>query len=162
MVEVRITGAEQIRALARRLAAADKGLGREMSRALNKALDPVGKAIDREAAKVAPSGYQATLARSLKHRRSLRSTAREASVRLITNAKGKAENRDLPAIEAGNLRHPVYGRTRKTKRGPKPNPWAVTSIRAGFHKRGTASAAGEAEKQLLVVLDDFAQRLTEE
>jgi len=160
VVEVQIGGAEQIRALARQLAAADKGLGREMGRALTKALDPVTKAIDREAELVAPSGYRPTLSRSLRHRRNLRSAAREASVRLITTAKGAAENRDLPAIDAGELRHPVFGRTRKTKRGPKANPWSVTRVRAGFHKRGTASAGDEAEKNLFGVLDEFADKLT--
>jgi hypothetical protein len=37
----------------------------------------------------------------------------------------------------------------------------VTSIRPGFHKRGTKNAADEVQKQLDVVVQDFARRLIE-
>lgn len=154
-VDVRVSGAAQIHALAQRFkAAGQEGLGREMARALTKAVEPLNKAIDEEARKVAPSGYVEVLTRSLKHRRSVRASRDQASVRLTTAAKGKAEYRDLPALNAGRLRHPVFGRRRK--------PWTVTAIPAGFYDRGTKSAADLAEKQLLVVLDGFTQRLSEE
>jgi hypothetical protein len=154
-MDVKISGADQIHALAKHIKAlGDAGLGREMGRALTKAVDPIGKSINKEAAAVAPSGYEPTLTSSLKHRRTLRASRTQASVRLTTTAKGKAENRDLPSLNAGKLRHPVFGRRRKT--------WAVTAIPSGFYDRGTKNAADAAEKQLLVVLDDFTQRLSEE
>lgn len=156
-MDVRVSGAEQFHALSKLFRELDKGFGKEMSTALGKAVEPVGKAIDKEAGEVAPSGYRGTLARSLKHRRSLRNTRTSASVRLTTYAKGEKQNRDLPAINRGDLRHPVFGRVRKTKTGPKRNPWAVTRVRAGFHDRGIAKAADEAEKQLWTVLDKYQQ-----
>lgn len=159
-MDVRISGAEQFHQLARVFRDLDKGFGREMSTALGKALDPVGKAIDAEAGKVAPSGYRGDLTRSLKHRRSVRNTRTQASVRLTTYAKGQKQNRDLPAINRGDLRHPVFGRARMTRQGPQANPWATTRVRAGFHDRGVAKAGDEAEKQLWTVLDHYQQIVT--
>lgn len=154
-MDVRISGAAQIHALAKRIKqTGDTGLGREMAKALSQAVEPIGKAINEEATKVAPSGYVEVLTRSLRHRRTVRGGRMQASVRLTTSAKGKTENRDLPSLNAGRLRHPVFGRRRK--------PWTVTTITSGFYDRGTRKAADEAEKQLLVVLDEFTQRLSEE
>ena len=155
-VQFKVSGAEQLHHLAQLFRDLDRqGLGRQMSTALGKAVAPIGKAIDREGGQVAPSGYRGELTASLKHRRSLRNTRTQASVRLTTTAKGRRENRDLPAINAGRLRHPVFGRTRRSRNGPKANPWAVTRVRAGFHERGTARAGDEAEKQLWGVLEHY-------
>ena len=152
-LEVRISGADQLRAVAAQIkATGDKGLGREMARALTEAVKPLGDAIEAEADKVAPVGYRPVLTRSLKHRRSVRANTRSASVRYTTTAKGKVENRDLPALNKGVLRHPVFGRRSK--------PWTVTAIEAGFHDRAVKDAGPLAEQQLLGVLDDFADRLS--
>lgn len=163
-LDVRVSGADQIHALAKHFKELEKaGLGRQMARALTKAVDPIGKAVTAEAAKVAPSGYEGTLTRSLKHRRSVRSGRTEASVRLTTSARGRKDLRDLPSLNAGKLRHPVFKRFRTLKSGEvKRNPWAVTTIPSGFYDRGTKTAADAAEKQLQVVIDDFTQRLIEE
>ncbi len=160
-VDIRIGGVTDLLKLSAHIkATGDKGLGRQMGRAVTKAMDPVKTSITASATDTMPSGYKETLTRSLKHRVSTRATARTASVRMTTSAKGEDENRDLVALEAGNLRHPVYGRYRRLKGGRwKKNPWAVTRIEPGFHKRGTEAAADEAEKALGAVLDDFSARL---
>lgn len=161
MVEVRIDGQAQIRKLAAHIrASGDKGLGRELAKALEKAVEPLKQAIVTSAGQAMPSGYTATLTRSLRHRRTTRVAARQASVRLATFGEGAKERRDLPSLEAGRLRHPVYGRSRPTRRGRSANPWAVTRIRSGFYERGIQRAGDEAEKRALVVLDEFADRLT--
>lgn len=159
-ISVQIGGIPEILKLSAQIkATGDKGLGRQMGRAISKAMDPVKGSITASAAQTMPSGYGPTLTRSLKHRTAVRNTARTASVRLTTSAKGESESRDLPALEAGNLRHPVFGRSRPTRRGRKANPWALTRIRSGFHERGTRRAADLAEKALAGVRDDFADRL---
>lgn len=161
MLDATVTGQAQLRKLAAHIRAeGDKGLGRELARALDKTVEPVKKAIAESASRTMPSGYAPTLTRSLRHRRTLRAAARQASIRLATFAAGDKERRDLPALEAGNLRHPVFGRSRRTRKGRKANPWAVTKIRPGFHARGIEKAGDEAEKQVLAVLDDYAERLT--
>jgi hypothetical protein len=159
-MDLRISGQDQLRKLAAHIkATGDKGLGRQMAKALDNLVEPIKRDIGASAYNTMPSGYRDTLTRSLKHRRSTRITARQATIRLTTTATGTKEGRDLPALEAGRLRHPVYGRSRNTKRGRIPNPWTVTDIKAGFHKRGTEDAADRAEKALLGVLDDFTERL---
>lgn len=152
MIDARVLGAKQLREVARHIRnEGDKGLGRQFGKALEKTVEPVKKSIAESAGRTMPSGYAPTLTRSLEHRRSTRSDTRKASVFLATYADGRKERRDLPALEAGNLRHPVFGRSK--------SPWVQQRIRAGFHERGTEKAGDEAEKQILAVVDDFVQRL---
>jgi hypothetical protein len=159
-VNVQISGiAELHRLVAQIKATGDKGLGRQMSRALAGVVAPVEAAIIESAADTMPSGYKDTLTRSMKHRRTSRAAARLASLRLTTFADGVAERRDLPSLERGRLRHPVFGRSRRTRRGRRPNPWASTAVRPGFYERGVVKAGSLAERQLQAVLDDFADRL---
>ena len=163
MLDVGIGGAAQLHQLAKSIrATGDQGLGREMGRALSATTKPTRREIDAEAARTMPKrgGYQPLLSQSLRHKTSRRTGSRSASLRLVTYADGTGERRDVEALEAGNLRHPVFGRSRTVRgRGRVPNPWTVTKIRAGFHQRGTANAGDESEKQLGAVLDDFAARL---
>jgi hypothetical protein len=159
-LDFQVDGQAQLRKLAAHIrATGNKGLGREFARALEKAVEPVKKSIVASAEQTMPSGYRETLTRSLKHRRTTRASARQASVRLATYGDGKSERRDLPALNKGTLRHPVFGRSRPTRKGRKSNPWAVTSIRAGFHDRAIEDAGDKAEQALRGVLDDFAERL---
>lgn len=169
MLEVRIDGSAALRGLAQQMRdRGERSLAREMSSALARASTPVQLSIREEADKVMPSsgGYRSLLSRSLKFRTARRLGAQSASFRLMTFADGTKQRRDIKALENGVLRHPVFGRSRRLKRGKRAgtiiaNPWAVTSIRSGFHQRGTDGAAAEAEKAMLDVLDDFAARLTE-
>lgn len=159
-VEVRIGGVAEILKLSKQIkATGDKGLGRQMSTAVTKAMEPVKLAITASAETTMPSGYAPTLTRSMKHRVTTRASTRTASVRMVTTAAGEKETRDLPRLEKGELRHPVFGRVRRTRRGLQKNPWSTTRVEPGFHRRGTEDAADEAEKALGTVLDDFAARL---
>jgi hypothetical protein len=161
VIDVQVAGQAELRKVAAHIrAVGDKGLGREFAKALERAVEPVKKAIVASASATMPSGYKETLTRSLKHRRTTRASAREATVRLATHGEGKQERRDLTALNLGNLRHPVFGRSRRTKLGRVANPWSVTSIRSGFHDRAVEKAKPEAEKAVLEVLGDFADRLT--
>jgi hypothetical protein len=154
VIDARITGAQQLREVAAHIRnTGDKGLGRQFGRALEKAVEPLKKSIADSAERTMPSGYAPTLSRSLKHRRTTKTDTRQGTVRLATYGEGHKQRRDLPALEKGNLRHPVFGRSR--------SPWVQQRIRAGFHERGTEKAGGEAEKQILVVVDDYVQRLAE-
>jgi hypothetical protein len=159
-LDIRIGGVAEILKLSAHIkATGDKGLGRQMAKAVNEAIEPVKKAIAASAEETMPSGYKETLTASLRHRKSQRTAARQASLRLTTYGDGTKERRDLPRLNKGELRHPVFGRSRTTRRGRRPNPWSVTSIKAGFHDRGVENAADEAEKRLAEVRDDFAARL---
>jgi hypothetical protein len=168
-LEARIDGATALKQFADHLKReGDKGLAKQMSRALGKAVEPVKASIEAEAEKTMPSsgGYASLLTKSLRHRMSRRTGTREAQIRLTTYADGTEEKRDLPRLEKGELRHPVWGRSRKLKRGHRAgtiirNPWAVTSIRPGFHRRGTDEAIDKAQDALLGVIQDYARRLAD-
>lgn len=160
-LDFQVDGGAQLRKVAAQIrATGDKGLGRELAKALAAALEPVKTAIEASAEKTMPSGYKATLTASLRHRRTQRTSARQASVRLTTFADGQKERRDLPRLNKGELRHPVFGRYRRLKNGQlRKRPWSKTRIESGFHDRAVKDAGPEAEKRVLAVLDDFADRL---
>lgn len=163
MLGVQMGGAAHLRRVAVGIrATGDRGLGQQMGRALARSTKPVQRAIAAEAGEVLPraGGYQGVFSKSLRHKTSQRTSARNSSLTLITYADGTGERRDIQSLEKGALRHPVFGRSRTVRgRGRVPNPWTVTRIRSGFHKRGTDKAADEAVRELATVLDDFASRL---
>lgn len=167
-LDVRVAGSARLHEVAKAIrATGDKGMAREMGRALTRTTLPVQRAIAAEADRTMPEsgGYRQVLSKSLRHKTSQRTVGRNATVRLITYADGTGERRDVESLEDGDLRHPVFRRSRRIRRGLRAgtvqaNPWAVTKIRAGFHERGTRGAADRAAAELGKVLDDFADRLT--
>jgi hypothetical protein len=162
-LDLRIRGHAQLRAVAAQIKAiGDKGLGREMAKRLRETTEPIKAAIrtSAEATMPASGGYRATLSQSLRWRLQVRSGAQIANVTLTTTADGVKEKRDVGRLEAGQLRHPVFGRSRKLKSGTTVSrPWSTTKIKPGFHKRGTDKAGELAEQAMGEVLDDLAARL---
>lgn len=161
-LELELVGSEKLRRLASEIKLrGDQGLGREMNAALKKATEPVRTAIRSEYTHLPHrGGYAGDFTRSLRFRTQSRAGARQASFRLITFADGVKERRDIGLLERGQLRHPVYGRSRPGRKGERrANPWAITAVRGGFHERGTADAMKHAESQMGEVLEDFAHRL---
>lgn len=163
-LEVRIEGAATLHRVAAQMRAeARKDLSGQMGRALAKAVEPVKAAITASAEETMPNsgGYSAVFTKSLRFRTARRGGGNQASLELKTYADGTSERRDINALEAGRLRHPVYGRSSTgARKGERhAHPWAVTSIRAGFHKRGTDSAIDEAQNALGEVIEDYAHRL---
>jgi hypothetical protein len=75
-VDIRIGGVAEILKLSAHIkATGDKGLGRQMAKAVNEAIEPVKAAIAASAEETMPSGYKETLTASLRHRKSQRSSA---------------------------------------------------------------------------------------
>lgn len=150
-LEVQIKGAATLGQVAAQIRAEGrKDLSRQMGRALERAAEPVKRAITEEADKVMPSGYRELLTGSLKHRMSRRNGGQQAQVIIRTYADGKKERRDVISLEKGQLRHPLFGRKKV---------WYVTSITPGFHARGVEGAADGASDAMIQVVEDFAARL---
>ena len=150
-LEVTVTGAATFTRVAAQVRAeGSKDLSRALGRALEKVTRPVTASITAEADKAMPSGYKELLTGSLRHRASRRNGGQQAQLIIRTYADGKKERRDLPSLEAGKLRHPLFGRKKV---------WYVTSVTPGFHRRGTELAADEATEALDKVVKDFAARL---
>jgi hypothetical protein len=163
-IEVRVDGAATLHRVAAKMRAeGNKDLAREMGEALSKATDPIRTKIRESAAQTMPreGGYEAAFSKSLRFRNARKTQGASATVTLTTYADGTSERRDIRALEAGNLRHPVFGRSRPgARKGERvANPWSVTSIRAGFHKRGTKDAMDEVQKKMESVIQDFAHKL---
>lgn len=163
-LEVRVDGAASLHRLAARMRAEGRqDLSRQMSEALSKAADPLKDTIRQEADQTMPrsGGYQAAFGKSLRFRVGRAGQSSSADVKLTTYADGSSERRDIRALNAGKLRHPIFGRSRPgARKGERhANPWAVTSIHAGFWDRGVSGAMGQAEKQMQDVIDDYAHRL---
>lgn len=162
MVSVTVSGQVKLVSTAARIRAeGNKSLAKEMGARIKASLDPVDRAILASVAATMPSGYAPVLSRSLKFRKQVATTGRRAAVRHVTYATGSKERRDVAALEAGRLRHPVFGRSRAgRRRGERiANPWAVTKVQAGFHARGTRNAMEHAEDAMVTVLDGLATRL---
>lgn len=167
MLEARIDGAAQFRRLAAQIReAGNDDLGKEMSKALARVAEPVKVEITKETLASMPSegGYQALMSKSLKHRISRRVAGKTAQLLVRTYADGTNERRDIQRLNKGELRHPVYGRSRRIKVGVRKgtiirNPWSVTEIRGDFYRRGTDRAAATAQKELMVVVEDLSQRM---
>lgn len=164
-LDLRIEGSAELHRLAEQIrASGDKGLGRQMAGALRKAAEPIQREIRTEYKGLpVKGGYAGVFSKSLRFRTQQRTATRTASYILKTYADGTKERRDIVRLEDGQLRHPVYGRSRPSRRKGERhgNPWAVTRVRGGFHKRGTDRAADEAERELSRVLDEFAHKLLE-
>lgn len=166
-LEAVVSGQAALRRLAAQIEAeGNKGLGREMSAALRKVSKPLQAEITGEYEQGLPKagGYVNTFTKSMRWRTTLRGGARSASFRLLLFGDGAHERRDVKALEEGRLRHPVYGRSRRVRRGVRrgtrdKNPWAVTSIKGGYFERGTDKAADQVEDKMMDVLTDFAGRL---
>jgi hypothetical protein len=107
--------------------AADRDLTRALARARRDAVAPLQKEIRTEALASLPKrgGYNATMAKAVK----VSATGGTASKKLVVRiyARGKSEERDVRAVNAGELRHPVFGHWRK-----KVPP---TRVRRGFVDR---------------------------
>lgn len=160
-LDVSISGSAELKRLAAQIyARGNDGMTRQMAAGLKKASDPVQRSIRSEYTKLPNrGGYSALFSKSLRFRTNLRSGGRQASFRLLTFADGTHERRDIKALEGGTLRHPVFGRSRRGRAGRLPNPWAVTRVGGGYHRRGTENAAEDAEREMAKVLDEFASRL---
>lgn len=150
-VEVRIVGGAVLAALARQMRTEGrKDLSRDLAKALDRVAQPIKGDIRESAVQTMPSGYKWTLTRSLQWRTVVRAGGQRAALRLITTAKGVHENRDVPSLERGRLRHPLWG---------EREAWYDTKIRAGFHERGTDKASDRAVDELRQVVRDFSARL---
>lgn len=122
MIRGGTTGAAELRYVARLVEKIRvRDLKLELSRAQRQAFAPLLPAIKAEAATL-PSGYAPTMARTVRlsvRRRGLTTTAE-------VYARGRRKERDVRSVDAGELRHPLYGNR---------DHWFVTRVRSGFVDR---------------------------
>jgi hypothetical protein len=145
---MRVEGAADIRRTARALRDAGRGdLERDMGKAIRKAASTIVKpAIVARAGEMLPNEYAAVFAPSLQMRIS---STRAGIVSLRVEAKGKKDLRDAAAVDAGQLRHPLFG-----NRGH----WYVTKVKPGF----ATGAVDETADQVADAVGDAIDKIVVE
>lgn len=136
-VQVSTPGLLELRRDLKAIAAA--GLGKDLSKGLRKAVKPLRPAIQTEAAARLPKGggYGAVMSKSVRARTTVREDRLRALISVTIYSAGKKERRDIVKIDRGELRHPVFGRSRRLRRGVRAgtyirNPWTATTVPPRF------------------------------
>lgn len=127
------------------------GLGRQMDAGFKAAVKPLGPEIVAEVPKAMPSGYAPVLSRSLTFRLASRTARQSTELRYRVYGDGQTERRDVPALNKGLLRHPVYGRRRKA--------WVAQKVRPGFVDVPFKRLEPKVRKEMLAVLDSVTAQL---
>lgn len=144
-------GARQLRLLARDLDRAGAALRKDLPKGLRRASVPMIRAIRAEARQSLPSGlgeYVASSTISTVVRTGADNTAVQIRGRRRQDrATGKQV--DLPAINRGRVRHPVYGRS----------PWVLQRVQAGFWDRAVAASRAAVDREMQAVADDLHRRI---
>lgn len=116
--------------------AADTGLERELNRGSRQAVKEIIDEVKDNPAAYIPQGFEAEFAASLHARASIR-LLQNRTIEAVFWAMGQTHRRKIEEMDAGVLRHPVRGRTRRLKRHwihkatTMLNPWVDQPIRPG-------------------------------
>ena len=151
-LSIRTTGGEHLASLRQVLReTGNKGLGKQMGRALRRATVPLGKAVRAEVPKAVPSGYAPLLSKSLRFRTAVRSQRDTARVEWQVHAVGKQEKRDLPSLNRGTLRHPLFGNR---------HHWYAQKVRRGVVDRPADRLMPDVRREMDAVIDSVAAQIT--
>lgn len=150
--EVRMTGTADLYSLRRALKqVGGTGLSRQMNNAFKVALKPLEAEIRGEATHLMPSGYGAILSRSLTFRLASRTAKQSTSMKLRVFGDGKRERRDVPSLNRGRLRHPVFGRRRQA--------WVNQRVRPGFIDKPVDRLVPSIQREMNAVIDEVAAKI---
>ena len=153
VVEIRVTGAEQLRALARDLKREGefgRGLKNELTAGMRAAGKPLVEAVKKSAQDTLPrrGGLNVwTDTSRISVRNNLLGGLSRVGMRIVAT-KG---NHDLEDMDKGTIRHPVFGH-RKQK-------WAEQSVTPGFFTKPLEAGADEVQAALILAMDITRRRL---
>lgn len=151
-MSVRVQGGAQLHTIIERLReTGNEGLGKGMAAGLRLAAGQLKPAVLAEVPKAMPKGYAPVLSRSLQFRVSVRDFKHVARVTWRVYGDGRREKRDVPTLNRGTLRHPVFGH-----RGF----WVDQRVRRGFVDRPADRLGPEVRRQMQVVIDQVADKIT--
>jgi hypothetical protein len=142
---IELRGSADLRLAAAQLKLADKRITEHIDRRIRAIGTRFGADVRDGIPRYMPGGYAPTLARTLQVSTSIRRRGRGVGIKLRVWAKGKTDERDVRALNAGALRHPLFGRRSK---------WYVTSTKPGFVDDPRRALADRAEDDLLAAVDE--------
>lgn len=155
--------------VARRLqgAADRKAMVRELRRGILDAVPALKQAVRDSADEFLPDTYAAELVPSLKFTTATSTAGDQVTVRLTVTARGPGGSpRHIGAIEDGDLRHPVFGRTRGIKRHAKhkatskANPWVVQRVTPGVVTEPMGRGRPAVRKQIEAAVDRVLDQIS--
>jgi hypothetical protein len=144
-----VGGRAELRHVQGLLATSGEELKKRLLKETRAALRPTRQEVKASAARL-PSGYAPTMARSV--RVATRVTAGSGGVRATVrvSARGKMETRDVRSIDAGRLRHPLFGRRRH---------WYTTTVKPRFASDPLAVMVGRVRHGVWVAANDTADEI---
>lgn len=164
---IQVTGAIALESLARRLrVAGDTDLLPKLRKALDKADAPLERKVRQGLPHYLPDRYARVLGAAARFSSRATTQGRVVAVRLIMTAQGVRYPRKVEAIDGGDLRHPVFGRTRPLRRHAlhratsMKNPWAVTRVRRGFWSEPVEEMKDQIRHDAIVAMHEVAQQIT--
>lgn len=163
-MDLRVSGAHEMEALARRLREVGRNdLVEQMRRGLVKGAKPIGPAIRASAAQPGyiPSGFRPVLSKALRFKTSVKTQGRDVAVTFTVTAEGSSHLRKVDAMDEGILRHPVYGRYRYNKHGSRRrNKWVEQKIRAGFASDAFNGQADDIRRAVVEAMHEISEKVT--
>lgn len=158
-MRINVTGAKDLYKFAHALnEAGEKGLKRELDKASREAGKVLVAEVEKSMTQYIPKNFERRWDQAFDTKVEVRLVA-SRRITIVFWAMGKRERRDIRAINAGNLKHPVYGRYRRLKDGTlKANPWVSSppqKIRAGLVDEPFRRASPAAVQKL----DDAVKRV---
>jgi len=145
-MNVRVTGAEQLVALARAAKAVDGTLRKELLSGLrNAAKKSIPEFQDSARETLPSSGGLADQVASSKFAARTRTTGSSGGVRVVATWGGH----DIAATNAGMLRHPVFG----------SGTWVLQQIEPGWWDRAGERAAPGTQRELFEVMEETNRRI---
>ncbi len=164
-----VVGADRFRVVARRLrlAADRKELTRELRKGILDAVPALKDAVRQDAPDYLPNAYAAELVPSLRMTTATTTSGDQVTVRISVTAKGHGGNpRQVGDLEDGDLRHPVFGRTRALKRHAKhkatsrANPWVNQRVKAGFVSKPMLGKQPAVRREIEQAVDRVLDKIT--
>lgn len=146
-MDVRITGgAELARVAARLREAGEVGLRRKLKRAATDSVTPLKRAVVAGLPGYLPNRYAGVMAGALR----FRTTNESEGVRVAVTAKGRRKQRAVPAINAGVLRHPVYGNRKR---------WVAQPVKHGFVTEPIKHGRSKVERRISHAMEEVAEKI---
>lgn len=152
MGDLEVTGTQEFVRLARALNAqgsSGKGMKRELMAAIKTAAKPMEDEVRDHVSQYLPSGYAPVIARGLVVRPSQSTRGSSIGLKLVGHAKGRSKRRHIKTIDAGTLRHLVWGRA----------PWVNQRVRPGFWSQPLAAARERPAKEIRRAIDAVARKI---
>lgn len=146
-----VGGRAELRHVEALLRNAPKELKADLRKRLRMALEPLKKDVPAEALALMPhrGGYAPLLAKATKVEIRIYTTSDpKATVRV--SASGKGEERDVKALNAGTLRHPLFGHRAW---------WYEQRVRPGFVDVPIKQAQGRVQDAAESAVDDIADHI---